>query len=356
MRVLGPVAALAFAVWLSAAPALAITFLLEGGETIEGAIIDATRNTVIIRPRLGGLRQVPVGQLEQLKVTTADGQRVRGRYHGWLDGRYGIEVGTELLWLKDDRVVARSSLAGPAVAEIPPPEPVATPRGPAAAPPVQPSAPRPQPSAAASAPAAVPPAQSSPPPAQPSAPPAQASAPRPQPSAAASAPAAAPPAQSSTALALPDMAPAARASELGAAAVMAPLPPVKPPPEPAAAPETVALPASDLPIVSVKAAPEEVSEKSGEIVFTVELSRPVDDLLVVIYSTVDGLARSGVDYAPLQGMLTLPPGVTSQQIRTAVIDDADREGDEDFQLFLATNPELTELAQQWTRVTIHDDD
>ena len=108
--------------------------------------------------------------------------------------------------------------------------------------------------------------------------------------------------------------------------------------------------------MSVKAAPDEVSEKSGEVVFTIELSRPVDDLLVVIYSTVDGTARSGTDYAPLQGMLTLPAGVTSQQVRTSVIDDTESEGDEDFQLFLATNPDLTQVAQQWTRVTIHDDD
>ena len=137
MRALGLVAALAFAAWLSPAPALAITFLLDSGDSIEGAIIDATRNTVIIRPRLGGLRQVPVGRLEQLEVTTADGQKLRGRYHGWIDGRCGIEVGTELLWLEDDRVVVRSSLAGPAVAEIPPPEPIAAPSAPAAAPPAQ---------------------------------------------------------------------------------------------------------------------------------------------------------------------------------------------------------------------------
>ena len=299
MRALGLLAALVVAVWLSPAPALALTFLLESGETIEGTIVDATRNTVIIRPRLGGLRQVPVGRLARLETRTADGQTLRGRYHGWADGRCGIEIGDELLWLENDRVVARSSLAGPAVAEIRPPEPAAAP----------------------------------------------------------SAPAVAPPAQLSAALAPPAMeADSARASEPAAVAVMAPLPPAKPPPEPAAGAETVALPAPDLPIVSVKATPDEVSEKSGEIVFTIELSRPIDDLLVVIYSTVDGIARAGADYEPLQGILTLPAGVTSQQVRTTVIDDTDSEGDEDFQLFLATNPDLTQIAQQWTQVTIHDDD
>jgi hypothetical protein len=278
-------------------PALATTFLLESGETIEGVIVAATRNAVTIRPKLGGMRQIPVGRLKQLETTTADGRRLRGRYHGWVDGRGGIEVGSEVLWLENDRVVARTPLAGPMVAQERPPEAVV--------------------------PAITPPASRSASTAQ------------------------APP---------PAAADAVKPSEFPAAALLVPLPPSEPPPEPAAGPETVALPPKDLPIVSVKATPDEVTEGSGEVVFTIEVSRPLADLLVVIYSTVDGEARSGADYAPLQGILTLAAGVTSQQIRTAVIDDAEAEGDEEFQLFVATNPDLTEIAEQWTRVTIHDDD
>jgi len=317
---LGLIAALAVAGWLAPAPALALTFVLESGETIEGAIVQATRNTVVVRPRLGGLRQIPVGRLAQLAITTADGQRLRGRYHGWVDGRCGLAIGSELLWLEDDRVVARTALAGPALAESRPAAPDAAAGAAAMAPAVEAALPLPALPADA--------------PALPTSPGGPAEAP-----------------------ALPAMAPdSARPSELAAVAVMAPLPPLKAPPEPAAAPETVALPAPDLPIVSVKATPEEVSESSGEIVFTIELSRPVDDLLVVIYSTVDGTARSGADYEPVQGILSLPAGVVSQQVRTRVIDDADGEGDEDFQLFLATNPDLTQIAERWTQVTIHDDD
>jgi Calx-beta domain len=300
MRALALAAALAVAGWLSLVPALATTFRLASGETIEGAIIDATRNTVTIRPRLGGLRQIPVGRLEQLETTTADGQTLRGRYYGWVDGRYGVVVGAELLWLENDRVVARAPLAGPAVAQDDRREPAVP------APAIAPAA-----SWSASAAQTPPPAAA---------------------------------------------ADAAKLSDFPIAALVVPLPPVKPPPEPAARPEAVALPAPDLPVVNVKAAPDEVSERSGEVVFTIELSRPIDDLLVVIYSTVDGTAHSGADYEPLQGILTLPAGVTSQQVRTVVIDDAEAEGDEDFQLFLATNPDLTQVAQQWTKVTIHDDD
>ena len=99
MRGLGLATALVFAGWLSVASALGVTFRLESGETIEGAVIAATRNTVTIRPAVGGIRQIPVGRIERLEITTADGQRLRGRYHGWRDGRYDVAI-------KDGRIAA----------------------------------------------------------------------------------------------------------------------------------------------------------------------------------------------------------------------------------------------------------
>ena len=314
MRGLGLAAALAFASWLSVASALAATFLLEGGETVEGAIIAATRNTVTIRPAQGGMRQIPVGRLERLEITTADGQRLRGRYHGWLDGRAGIEVGSEVLWLESDRVVARAPLATRALAHGGPPAPA-------------------EPATAATG---TEPASASP----------------------AAEPASAPTEPASESAATdPASAPApARPAERGVASVIGPMPPDTAVPEPSAGPEAAALPSRELPALSITTAPDEVTRKSGEIVFTLELSRPIDDLLVVIYSTVDGTARAGVDYQAAQGILTLPAGATRAQFRTIVLDDDEADGDKDFQLFVATNPELTEVAQQWLQVTIRDDD
>ncbi len=124
-------------------------------------------------------------------------------------------------------------------------------------------------------------------------------------------------------------------------------------PQPAAA--SGALPARDLPVVTVKTRPDDVTGKSGEIVFTVELSRPIDDLLVLIYSTVDGGAHAGTDYTALQGILTLPAGAVRSEIRTAVAA-GDHGGDKDFSLFVAANPDLATVAQPWTEVTIHADD
>ena len=149
--------------------------------------------------------------------------------------------------------------------------------------------------------------------------------------------------------------PAPAAPEVAAAPV-APVPVPQEAPEPAAGPVSAAPPAGDLPVVSIRTAPAEVTEGAGEIVFTVELSRPVDELLVLIYSTVDGAAQAGSDYAAGQGILSLPAGTTKSEVRTTIVDDSEAEAEEEFNLFLAANPELTKIPQQWTRVTIQDDD
>jgi hypothetical protein len=371
MRGFGLAAAVVCAGWLSIAPALAVTLLLESGETVEGAIIHATRNTVTIRPAAGGMRQIPVGRLKQVQTRTAAGQALRGRYHGWVAGRAGIEVGSELLWLENGRVVARTPLAPPVLPQGAPPVPVGRASASAETEPASASAAtepasalavaQPTSEAAATEPAsayaAIEPTGASEP-ASDSAEPASAyaviepaSTAEPASEAAETEPASAPAVPQAASAPAP-----ARPADRAVASVIAPMPTGMPVPEPSAGAESVALPPRDLPAVRVTVAPDEVIERSGEIVFTLELSRPIDDLLVVIYSTVDGAARSGADYHAAQGILTLPAGATHEQIRTAVIDDGQAEDDEEFQLFVATNPELTEVGQQWLRVTIHDDD
>jgi Calx-beta domain len=298
MRPLAVAAALAVAGWLGLAPAMAETFVLDDGETIAGEIVQATRNTITIRRTGGGMRQLPLARLERVEVTTADGRRLQGRYRGWQAGRSGIEVGTEVLWLEGGRVVERAPLG--------------------------------------SAPAGTATARPAPPP---------------------SAPAVSRPALADREPAerlLPAVEPAAGPEPAAGTAVTGALPP--PPQQAARGPEPAAAPAGDLPVLSVRTAPAEIDEQSGSIVFNLELSRPLEDLLVVIYSTVDQGAAAGSDYQPLQGILSLPPGATSSEIRTGVMDDDEAEGDESFQLFLASNPDLTVIDEPWTKVTIRDDD
>jgi hypothetical protein len=313
MRAPSLAAALAIACWLGLTPALGATFVLDDGSTIAGTIVQATRNTVTIRPAIGGPRQVPVGRLERVEVTTADGQTLLGRYRGWVDGRSMIAVGAEMLSLENGRVVERRPLTTPAIA--------------AASAPDAPAAPSP---AAAVARAA---ARSSP-----------------EPPASSGGPAASTPRDGA----------AAGPRRDAVSAVDGPLPPHPDPrawsaPEPAAGAAMAAVPGGDLPVVSVKTSPDEITGGSGAITFTVEVSQPLDDLLVVIYSTVDGTARAGADYQPLQGILTLPAGVTSAAIQTTLIDHPEA-GGKDFQLFLASNPDLVTIAEPWTKITIQDDD
>jgi len=308
-----PLVAVAIACWLGLTPALGATFVLDDGSAITGTIVQATRNTVTIRPAIGGLRQIPVGRLERVEVTTADGQTLLGRYRGWVDGRSMIAVGAEMLSLENDRVVERRPLTTPAIAAV------STPDAPDAAVPV-----------------------------------ARAAVPRPpDPIAGGGGPAASAPSEGAAAV--------AAAPRRAVGAVVGPLPPhpdpqAWPAPAPAAGAAMAALPAGDLPVVSVKTSPEEITGGSGAITFTVELSRPLDDLLVVIYSTVDGTAQAGADYQPLQGILTLPAGVTSAAIQTTLIDHPEAGGGKDFQLFLASNPDLVTIAEPWTKITIQDDD
>jgi RNase P/RNase MRP subunit p29 len=415
MRPSGPIVVAAIAGWLLAMPASAASFVLADGETIEGAIVDATHNTIVIRRAAGGMRQIPIGRLRRVRVTTADGQTLSGSFHGWQDGHTAIVVGSDVVWTEQDQVVERAPLArrtlakgGPAAAPSPAApaapevEAARAPAPPAAQQPTDASSPsRPPKVAAAQAmparPAAHKPAAapSSPGPTAPEATTAQATLARPAAPKTATAPSpfrtpapevataqamSAPPAaqepaatpsppgaavrEAAVVQAMPARAaaqepaaapsPAKPAAQEVAAARASPEPADRAAPEPAAGAQSVALPAGDLPVLTVKTLPDEVTRKTAEVVFTVELSRPLDDLLVLIYSTVDGTAHAGTDYAALQGILTLPAGTTRSEIRTAILDEGKPSGDKDFNLFLAADPGRTKIAEPWTRVTIHD--
>jgi Calx-beta domain-containing protein len=69
--------------------------------------------------------------------------------------------------------------------------------------------------------------------------------------------------------------------------------------------------------------------------FTVTLSDVAPKPVKVRYATADGSAVAGEDYVATSGELTFPPGATSRAVSVAVIGDAVREGDEDFQLVLS---------------------
>jgi RNase P/RNase MRP subunit p29 len=301
--------------------------VMVDGATVEGSLVHATRNTLMVRLVSGGLQQIPVRRLQRLTVTAADGRQIGGPVERCETNRCVIEVGGERLWIQGDRVVMRDSrvaLVDPSSASVsarasPPSARVtAMPLG---------RSKTASPARVVASPLGVMPSSVDP---------------------AAVAPAAGPPAQADL------VGSSGRESADGPlAAVIGPAAAAEHPD----LPETERTPSPDAPTkVTVTTSPSEPSEGAGEIVFTVALSRPHEQSVVVIYATVDAEARAGADYRARRGILTLQPGTTSSEIRTAVIDDDEVEGDEGFHLFLAGDPQVTDIPEPWTKVTIRDND
>ena len=89
--------------------------------------------------------------------------------------------------------------------------------------------------------------------------------------------------------------------------------------------------------------------------FAVRLSAPSGRAVSVAYSTANGTATAGQDYAPRSGTLVLPAGSTEASIDVPVLDDAADEPAESFALTLSS-PVAATLAGATAAATIADDD
>lgn len=74
---------------------------------------------------------------------------------------------------------------------------------------------------------------------------------------------------------------------------------------------------------------------SGVLSVTVQLAPTSGLTATVAYSTTDGTATAGVDYQPVQGVITFTPGTTSAVIPVPILNDALAEGNEWFHLILS---------------------
>lgn len=130
-----------------ASPALGATLVLGTGEELDGTIVDATRNTVIVRPELGGMRQIGLTDILEVRIDVDGGRPVIGRLISWADGVYEVQAGNELIWVTGDgRMLGAEAV--PAPSEVPAaipavPDP-ATPQEVAPATPAAPSPPAPE--------------------------------------------------------------------------------------------------------------------------------------------------------------------------------------------------------------------
>jgi hypothetical protein len=81
--------------------------VLKSGEVIEGSVIEATRNTVIVLRSIGGMRQMPIQEIEEVRVDLAQGQQIVGELLGWADGVYEVRSGDEIVRVGESGIVSR---------------------------------------------------------------------------------------------------------------------------------------------------------------------------------------------------------------------------------------------------------
>ncbi|NOS68533.1 MAG: PKD domain-containing protein [Verrucomicrobia bacterium] len=97
------------------------------------------------------------------------------------------------------------------------------------------------------------------------------------------------------------------------------------------------------------------SETGGPGIFTVKRDGDLTSALVVFYTT-NGTATSGLDYTPLPGAVTIPPGATSADFMLSPLDDALLEGDESVLITLVTNVAYSVDRPGLAKMFIRDDE
>jgi RNase P/RNase MRP subunit p29 len=301
------------------------TIVLKSGEAIEGSIIDATRNTVIVQRAMGGMRQMPIRDIAEVRIELAQGQRIAGQLLSWADGVYQVRSGGQVMRIAEGDILSRE--AGAEAPGQPPRDVPPRPIGPqtvrmAAAP----ATPAPEDTAADRAVPAHEPMT----------------------------------AQETEG---EDRTQAA-SDEESVAAVDENQSPVGGEEPNAAGGEEQSLAALDenqspatgeKQSLAVRASVDPAEPGAANMVFKIELSRPAEQTVVLIYGTVEGTAKAGEDFEPKQGIVTLAPGSESAEVHVPLIASPSK-GEKSFELFLTADPKVAEIVDRRIIATINGDD
>ena len=87
--------------------ARAEVIVLKSGEVVEGSIIEATRNTVIVQRTIGGMRQMPIQDIGEVRFDLAQGLRFAGEFLGWADGVYEVRSGDQIIRISESGILSR---------------------------------------------------------------------------------------------------------------------------------------------------------------------------------------------------------------------------------------------------------
>lgn len=104
----------------------------------------------------------------------------------------------------------------------------------------------------------------------------------------------------------------------------------------------------------------EVAEDAGNVTLTVMRGLLDDGSQVgnlgtettISYNTGNGTATGGLDYSSTSGIITFPPGVTTQAVSIPIHNDADPEGDETFHIVLSDPSQDAVLFSPYTVTVI----
>jgi Calx-beta domain len=287
--------------------------LLQSGELIEGIVVDATRNTVVIRRAIGGMRQMRLRDIDEVRIDLGEGKSVSGGFLSWADDVYLIRVGDEVIRIRAGLILSRAPYEE-ADRQLRPALPprrqeertVETKAAPAGFPPEATARNSAAGNTAAESPGTKGPAVEN---------------------TISRSPAAA---STDTGNTTPQGA-ASLKSGAGHQAKHATEP------------------------VAVKGSVDPVGAGATELVFRIELARPAEQTVVLIYGTVDGTAKAGQHYEPQQGIVTLAPGSQSADVRVPLIEQRPRRDDSRFELFLTSDPKVAKIVDQRVIATIPGD-
>jgi Calx-beta domain len=373
-----PALLLAAAVVVTCGDARAERFVLKSGEVVDGSIIQATRNTVIIGRSIGGMRQLPIQEIGEVRLDLARGEQVVGQFLGWADGVYELRAGADVVRVSESGILSREPGQQSArmlatrprraqettAAATPSPAPAEQRAEPAPA--AGPAENRTRSAAAArsdgaaaaddaerqerEAEARTAAARES----QPGDTEARAAAVQDSLTATARQSHAGGETESQAAAMVEDEAAAERPSQ----PVADPQAPADTEPEAAAdrqnqaaADEEVAA-LSEEGILAVKASVDPPEPGARAMVFNIELSEPAEQTVVLIYGTVDGTAKAGEDYEAQQGMVTVAPGASTAEVRVPLLEGAPEDGEKRFELVLMADPKVAEVVDRRVIATI----
>lgn len=369
------------------------TIVLKSGEVLEGSIIDATRNTVIVQPAIGGMRQMPIRDIEEVRIELAQGQRISGQLLSWAEGVYRVRSGDQVIRVSEGDILSRETgeaATGQPRRDLPPrplgPQTVRMATAPAPSAPEDTAADRaapPREQMAAQKPQgedrSLPAGDDQSPGAGRdqsfSASENQSAAADEKQSPGAGDDQGRPVAAKQRSAVGEEQGPAVAAEQRSAAgeeqgpagdekqslaageeqgrAIDEKQSPAAGEKQSLAAVGEDQSPATrEKQGLAVKASVEPTEPGAERMVFRIELSRPAEETVVLIYGTVEGTAKAGEDFEPQQGMVTLAPGTKSTEVHVPLIEHSPSQGEKRFELFLTADPKVAEVVDRRISATI----